>query len=150
MNSGAQKDLLSLAWKAAPNLDISTKLQRKVLQLSFFDFLALVDVRNSNSNAGNPLLVPPQSWLLNFEANRSLGKVGSIKLKIDAEAISDIVDQIPLSATEEAPGNLKSAKRLRGEVNSSFLLDSIGFKGAKLDAGLALQQQRSFARPADR
>ncbi|MBK9431394.1 MAG: hypothetical protein IPN50_02865 [Sphingomonadales bacterium] len=133
------KGSLSLAWKAAPNLDISTKLQRKVLQLSFFDFLASVDVRNSNSNAGNPLLVPPQSWLLNFEANRSLGKVGSIKLKIDAEAISDIVDQIPLSATEEAPGNLKSAKRLRGEVNSSFLLDSIGFKGAKLDAGLALQ-----------
>ena len=77
--------------------------------------------------------------MLNFEANRSLGKVGSIKLKIDAEAISDIVDQIPLSATEEAPGNLKSAKRLRGEVNSSFLLDSIAFKGAKLDAGLALQ-----------
>lgn len=133
------KGSVSLAWKAAPNLDISTKLQRKVLQLSFFDFLASVDVRNNNSNGANPLLVPPQSWLLNFEANRSLGKAGSIKLKIDAEAISDIVDQIPLSDTEEAPGNLKSAKRLRGEVNSSFLLDSIGFKGAKLDAGLALQ-----------
>lgn len=133
------KGSVSLAWKAAPNLDISTKLQRKVLQLSFFDFLASVDVRNNNSNGANPLLVPPQSWLLNFEANHSLGKAGSIKLKIDAEAISDIVDQIPLSNTEEAPGNLKSAKRLRGEVNSSFLLDSIGFKGAKLDAGLALQ-----------
>ncbi len=133
------KGSISLAWKASPRLNISTKIQRKVGQLNFGDFLASVDVQNNNNNGSNNKLVPPQSWLLDIEANRSLGKSGSIKLLIAAEAISDIVDQIPLSATSEAPGNLPSAKRLRGEINTSFLLDTLGFKGAKLDTVLALQ-----------
>lgn len=133
------KGSAALAWKASPRLDVSLKMQRKVGQLNFGNFLASVDVQNNNNNAGNPQLVPPQSWLANLEANRSLGPGGSIKLKIDAEQINDIVDQIPVSATEEAPGNLASAKRLRGEINTSLILDMIGFKGAKLDTTLALQ-----------
>lgn len=65
------------------------------------------------------------------------------QFKLDVELISDVVDQIPISATEEAVGNLSgSAKRLRGEINGSFVLDAIGFKGAKLDVVLALQSAR--------
>jgi outer membrane receptor for ferrienterochelin and colicins len=133
------KGSVSLAWKASPKFSVSSKLQRKVGQLNFSDFLASVDVQNNNTNGSNARLVPPQSWLLELEANRSLGKSGSIKLLVAAEAITDIVDQIPLSATTEAPGNLPSAKRLRGEINTSFLLDTLGFKGAKLDTVLAMQ-----------
>ncbi len=133
------KGSVSLAWKASPQLNVSAKLQRKVGQLNFGDFLASVDVQNNNTNGSNAQLVPPQSWLFEMEANRSLGTAGSIKFLLAAEAISDIVDQIPLSATTEAPGNLPSAKRLRGEINTSFLLDGIGFKGAKIDTVLALQ-----------
>ncbi len=128
------KGSVALAWKASPTLDISAKFQRKVLQLNFGDFLASVDVRNNNNNAGNFDLVPPQSWLLNLEANRSLGKAGSLKLKVDLESISDLVDRIPITAISEAPGNIDStAKRLRTEINASLLLDTIGIKGAKLD-----------------
>jgi outer membrane receptor for ferrienterochelin and colicins len=133
------KGSLALTWKASPKLTISSKLQRKVGQLSFGDFLASVDVEDGNNNASNAQLVPPQSWLLENEANLSLGKAGSIKFKLDGELISDLVDQIPLSLTEEGVGNLPNAKRLRGEINGSFVLDAIGFKGAKLDTTLALQ-----------
>ncbi|RDV01559.1 hypothetical protein DXH95_14820 [Sphingorhabdus pulchriflava] len=128
------KGSIALGWKPSPVLDISAKFQRKVLQLNFGDFLASVDVRNNNNNAGNFDLVPPQSWLLNFEANRSLGKAGSLKLKVDLESISDLVDRIPITATTEAPGNIDgTARRLRTEINASLLLDTIGIKGAKLD-----------------
>jgi outer membrane receptor for ferrienterochelin and colicins len=134
------KGSVALTWKATPRLTVSSKMQRKVGQLNFGDFLASVDVQNNNNNTNNPQLVPPQSWLLENEANWSLGKAGSIKFKLDAEMISDLVDQIPVSATEEAVGNLPSnAKRLRGEINGSFVLDAIGFKGAKLDTLVALQ-----------
>jgi outer membrane receptor for ferrienterochelin and colicins len=136
------KGSLALTWKASPKLSISSKLQRKVGQLSFGDFLASVDVEDGNNNASNPQLVPPQSWLLENEANLSLGKAGSIKFKLDGELISDLVDQIPISLTEEGVGNLPSAKRLRGEIDGSFVLDAIGFKGAKLDTTLALQTAR--------
>jgi hypothetical protein len=134
------KGSASLAWKASPVLDVNLRLQRKVGQLNFFDFLASVDLQDANNNAGNAELVPPQSWLADLEVNRSLGKAGSLKLKIEAEKISDIVDQIPISATEEAIGNLPSAKRIRGQINASLLLDTIGWKGAKLDLEFAAQK----------
>ncbi|MGL5837190.1 MAG: TonB-dependent receptor plug domain-containing protein [Sphingorhabdus sp.] len=134
------KGSIALTWKASPDFTVSSKFQRKVGQLSFFSFLASVDVQNGNNNADNPQLVPPQSWLWENEANWSLGKAGSVKFKLDGELISDLVDQIPVSATAEAVGNLSgTAKRLRGEINGSFVLDAIGFKGAKLDTVLALQ-----------
>jgi outer membrane receptor for ferrienterochelin and colicins len=134
------KGSVTLAWKANSALTISTKLQRKVGQLSFGSFLALVDLQNGNDNGANPKLVPPQSWLWENEANLALGKAGSIQFKLDGEVISDLVDQIALSPTQEAIGNLPGkAKRLRGEVNASFVLDSIGFNGAKLDLTLAYQ-----------
>lgn len=135
------KGLVSLAWKASPKLDVSFRLQRKVGQLNFGDFLASVDLQNSNNNAGNPQLVPPQSWLALVDLNRSFGRAGSLRWKIEAEAISDIVDQIPVDLAGlppgnlqgEAPGNIDSAWKLRSETTASFLLDTIGFKGAKLD-----------------
>jgi outer membrane receptor for ferrienterochelin and colicins len=137
------KGSVALAWKVTPRLDINTRLQRKVGQLNFFDFLASVDLQDDNNNAGNAELVPPQSWLAEFEVNRSLGAAGSIKLKLEAEKISDIVDQIPISDTEEAIGNLRSgAKRARGELTTSFLLDSLGWKGAKLDITASYQTSR--------
>jgi outer membrane receptor for ferrienterochelin and colicins len=127
------KGSASLAWKASPALDVSFKLQRKVGQLNFGDFLASVDLQNSNDNAGNAELVPPQSWLGELEFNRSLGKSGSIKLKLTGELISDLVDQIPITATSEAPGNIASAKRASADLTATLLLDRFGLKGAKLD-----------------
>lgn len=127
------KGSISLAYKASSVFDASLKLQRKVGQLNFGDFLASVDLQNSNDNAGNADLVPPQSWLGELELNRSLGKSGSVKLKLTGEAISDLVDQIPITSTTEAPGNLPSARRAAAELNATLLLDRFGIKGAKLD-----------------
>jgi outer membrane receptor for ferrienterochelin and colicins len=129
------KGSVQLAWKASPRLDISLRLQRKVGQLNFGDFLASVDLQDDNDNAGNPELVPPQSWLLDSEMNRSLGKSGSIKLNLEAEGISDTVDQIAISPLLEGVGNLPgAAKRVSGKLTVSLLLDTLGLKGVKLDA----------------
>ncbi len=137
------KGQVSLAWKASPKLDISAKLQRKVGQLNFFDFLASVDVQDDNNNVGNPNLVPPQSWLSELELNRKLGAAGSINLKLQYEKYSDIVDQIPILTGGEAPGNLRdSADRYSAETNMTFLFDSLGWKGAKLDLSGYYQKGR--------
>jgi hypothetical protein len=140
------KGAVSVAWKASPLLDFNLRLQRKVGQLNFFDFLASVDVQNSIANGSNPELVPPQSWELELEAIRSLGALGSLTFKITGESISDIVDQIPISPAAEATGNLPKASRLIGSVAASLLLDSWGFPGAKLDL-FTLQQTSSVRDP---
>ncbi len=128
------KGAVSLAWNSDSPWEVNLRLQRKVGQLNFFDFLASVDVTNNNTNGGNPELVPPQSWLLQAETVRNLGSHGKIKLNVELERISDIVEQVPLSATTETPGNLPSARRLQLTLDTSLLLDDWGIPGGKLDS----------------
>lgn len=127
------KGSVSLAWKVQPGLDLSLKVERSVGQLNFFDFVESVDVAQNSGNAGNPGLVPPQSWRAELEATQKLGPWGSMTVNIYGEKFSDIVDSIPITATTEARGNLDSATSYGVELVSSILFDPIGWRGAKLD-----------------
>lgn len=136
------KGAVSLAWNPASRWEMNLRLQRKVGQLNFFDFLASVDVINNNANGSNPELVPPQSWVLQLETIRNLGGKGKIRLNIEAEQVSDLVTQVPISATAEAPGNLDKARRLQVTLDSSLLLDSIGIPGGKINNQFVLRDTR--------
>ncbi len=127
------KGSVSLAWRPRNDLDVSLKLERSVGQLNFFDFVQSVDVSNNNGNAGNPGLVPPQSWRAELEATQKLGPWGSMTVNIYGEKFSDIVDSIPITETTEARGNLDSATSYGVELVTSILFDPIGWTGAKLD-----------------
>ncbi len=127
------KGSVSMAWKPSDTFDLSVKLSREVGQLNFFDFVASVDVSSNTGNAGNPGLVPPQSWRAELEATKKLGPWGSATVNIYGEKISDIVDAVPITATTEALGNLPSANLYGVKFVASFLLDPLGWKGAKLD-----------------
>ncbi|MEJ0099640.1 MAG: hypothetical protein WDO12_07855 [Pseudomonadota bacterium] len=130
------KGAVSLAWNPSTKWQVNTKLQRKVWQLNFFDFLASVDLQNDNTNGSNPALVPPQSWLLQVETIRNLGAHGKLNFKVEAEDIDDLVDQVPINATTEAPGNIHRAKRLQFTLDGTLLLDAWGIPGGKLDTFL--------------
>ena len=127
------KGSVALAWKPEPGLDLSLKVERSVGQLNFFDFVESVDVAQNIGNAGNPGLVPPQSWRAELETTQKLGPWGSLTVNIYGEKFSDIVDSIPITATTEARGNLDSATSYGVGVVSSILFDPIGWTGAKLD-----------------
>jgi outer membrane receptor for ferrienterochelin and colicins len=127
------KGSASLAWKPKPSLDISLKVERSVGQLNFFDFVESVDVAQNIGNAGNPGLVPPQSWRAKLETTQKLGPWGSLTVNIYGEKFSDIVDSIPITATTEARGNLDSATSYGVSLVSSILFDPISWNGAKLD-----------------
>ena len=127
------KGSVSLAWRPQPNLDLSLKVERLVGQLNFFDFVESVDVSQNSGNAGNPGLVPPQSWRAELEATQKLGPWGSLTVNIYGQKFSDIVDSIPITDTTEARGNLDSATSYGVELVTSILFDPIGWSGAKLD-----------------
>ena len=127
------KGSVALAWQPQPDLDLSLKVERSVGQLNFFDFVESVDVSQNNGNAGNPGLVPPQSWRAELEATQKLGPWGSLTVNIYGEKFGDIVDSIPITATTEARGNLDSATSYGVGLVSSLLFDPIGWEGAKLD-----------------
>lgn len=127
------KGFVSLAWKPNPRLDLSLRLQRDVGQLDFFDFVASADLGAENQNSGNPDLVPQQSWNIDFQATHNLGQLGSINAKAFVNFVEDIVDQVPIGATGEAPGNIDSATIWGVSFDSTFKLDSIGWTGVRFD-----------------
>lgn len=136
------KGSLSLAWKPNQEFDFSLKLRRRVDQLNFYDFLASVNLTEDRENAGNLSLVPPQSWEVDLEGGRKLGNWGTTRLRLFARLIDDIVDIVPIGETGESPGNIDHAVRYGFEWESTFQLDAIGWRGAKLDTSLLLQASR--------
>ena len=128
------KGFVSFAWTQSANLDYNFKLERRVGQLNFYDFLASVNVTNDQQNAGNPDLVPPQTWELSAEINRKLGAWGNTTLRLYGQRIDDIVDTIPIGADGESPGNIETATIYGFEWKGTLNLDQIGWHGAKIDA----------------
>jgi outer membrane receptor for ferrienterochelin and colicins len=133
------KGSLSLAWAPVKGFDASFKLRRRVGQLDFGDFLARVFLEDNNQNSGNAELVPPQSWEFELELKKSLGPWGTTTLRLYDYRIADFVDIIPIGLTGESPGNLDGAHRQGLEWTSTFQFAALGWKGAKLDLRVALE-----------
>jgi hypothetical protein len=127
------KGSVTLGWHPSKDWDVSLKLRRRVGQISFYDFLAQPKLSDDRENAGNPNLVPPQSWEIETEIAHDLGVWGKTNLKLHYYRVEDIVDVIPIGENEEGIGNLPRADRFGFESTSTLLGDPIGWKGAKLD-----------------
>lgn len=128
------KGSAALAWAASKRLDVSAKLERQVGQLNFGDFVASANISAGTENAGNPNLMPPQSWNLEVEATRRFGPLGTATLKLYTQRITDIVDVVPIGLMGQAPGNLPLATVSGVEFNGTLNLDPLGVRGAKIDA----------------
>lgn len=132
------KGSASLAWTPIKGLDVSLKFARVVGQLAFSDFLARVDLDQGNGSAGNVELVPPQSWEADLEVKKDLGRWGSTTLKLYANWYEDYIDWIVLPGPNpgehvESRGNIDKATLYGIDWTSTFNLDPLGWKGAKLD-----------------
>lgn len=136
------KGLLAAAWNAASWLNLNAKVERRVGQLNFSDFLASANLGRDTADAGNPDLVPPQSWEAELEAMGDFGAWGTATARIYTRLISDIIDQIPVGSAQEAAGNINRAVVRGIALNSTMQLAQLGWTGARLDAVLQLQTSR--------
>jgi hypothetical protein len=134
------KGSASLAWAPKKGLDISLKVERAVGQLDFNDFLGRVFLDDENQNGSNFELVPEQAWNVDLAFKKDLAKWGSTNLRLFYRGVSDFVTLIPLPDGGEGRGNIPSAQRYGLEWTSTFKLDPLGFKGAKIDSNVILQR----------
>ena len=143
------KGFLSLVWKADPTLDVNVKVERKVGQLDFGDFLSSVDIQSNNQSAGNVDLVPEQSWIFSSEINKTLGAWGAVKLAGEFHMIEDVVDLVPIDVNGlpvrdpsqnlaaiagGGVGNVDEAWAYSITGSGTLKLDPIGLKGVQLEA----------------
>ena len=136
------KGSITLGWRPGHGWDANLKFRRRVGQISFYDFLAQPKLSQDRENAGNPDLVPPQSWEAEAEVGRELGKWGKTRVRVWNYWVNDIVDVIPLADHTEGVGNLPHATRVGIESTSTINFDPLGWTGAKLDAQFGLERTR--------
>jgi outer membrane receptor for ferrienterochelin and colicins len=127
------KGNVNLAWSVDPNTSVNLRLQRRVGQISFFDFVDSIDLNNNTGNAGNINLVPPQSWEAEVEGVRRFGAYGQTTVRAYYHAIEDVIDVIPIGATGQGIGNIDSASRIGLDWRSTLNFDPFGWTGARLD-----------------
>ncbi|MEL7112361.1 MAG: TonB-dependent receptor [Pseudomonadota bacterium] len=127
----------TLSWQYAPNTTLNARLNRRVGQLDFFDFVSQLDLNDGENQVGNSDIVPEQSWRLEFEIEQQFGSWGAGNFIVFAEALEDIVDQVPVG-DGEGPGNIEEGTRYGIEFEGTFNFDPLGIEGAQLvySAGL--------------
>ena len=135
------KGSLSLAWVPSPNFDASLKIRRRVLQLSFYDFLARAFLNDGNENSGNNDLRPQQDWSFEAEINQKFGPWGSTKLRLVYRDVEDYVDIVPIG-DGEAVGNIDTSWAAAIVWSSTINLDPAGLRGVKLDTSFLYQGSR--------
>ena len=134
------KGSISLAWTPSADFDVSVKLRRRVLQLSFYDFLARAFLNDGNENQSNNDLRPQQDWTYEAEINKKFGAWGSTKIMLIYRDVEDRVDVIPIGEDGEAVGNIDKAKAGAIDWTSTINLDPAGIKGMKIDTRVLFQK----------
>ena len=135
------KGSLSLAWTPSENFDASLKIRRRVLQLSFYDFLARAFLNDGNENTSNSDLRPQQDWSFEGEINQKFGAWGSTKLRLVYRDVQDFVDIVPVG-NGEAVGNIDTSWAAAIVWSSTINLDPAGIRGVKVDTSFLYQTSR--------
>ncbi len=125
------KGTASLSWQQSETLKLVTKVERRVGQLDFFDFISSVNLEAENGQGGNPEIVPNQSWRLNLEAQKDFKDWGASTVRAIFVELEDVVDQLPIG-TGSGPGNIDSGTLFGIETETTLKLEKAGFKGAEL------------------
>ncbi|MEM9668138.1 MAG: TonB-dependent receptor [Pseudomonadota bacterium] len=127
------KGFVSFSWNVSNALDITARAEREVGQLNFSDFVSNVNLGAENENAGNPDLVPEQSWIGEIEFEQNFGDYGAATLGVFGERIEDVIDRIPITDTLDGVGNIGNGNRFGTTLNATLKLDPFGLNGVQFE-----------------
>lgn len=128
------KPRVLVRWAPSPRDEIRALVERSVGQLDFADFVSSASLTGGTVTAGNKDLEPDSLWRTELAWERRIGK-GSVVLTARQEAISDVVDRIPVFTDEgtfDAVGNIGSGRRREVQLDFNLPLDPLGLPGVTL------------------
>ncbi|WP_371397711.1 TonB-dependent receptor plug domain-containing protein [Fretibacter rubidus] len=128
------KGFVAASYTLSPTYALRAKVERDVGQLDFGDFVDGVSLTEDIITSGNNEIVPTQFWNAEIELDRQDSAVISGTLRAFARFIEDPIDRIRFNDGSEGPGNLDSAFEYGVEANATWLLDSYGLSGMRIEA----------------
>ncbi len=144
------KGFISASYNASSTYTWRARLERSVGQLDFGTFVSTVNLTDSFATQGNEDIIPDQRWSGEIELERQDDKAISGTLRGFVDFIDDPIDRIIIRSADEdgneiiseGPGNLDNATLYGVEANITWLLDSFGLKGMRLEAEALLADSR--------
>lgn len=127
------KGYVRATYKPKDGTSIRLGVERQVGQLSFFDFIASVDIVDNIDRAANINLVPQQDWRMGVEFDKDFGQGFTVNVNPYVRFISDLVDRIPIGEDGDAIGNLDSASLWGIDFNTSIQGKRWGWDGTQFD-----------------
>jgi hypothetical protein len=127
------KPKAAVEWKPGRWM-FQVSVKRNVSQLDFYDFLSKANLNSDVENGGNADLVPQTSWDFVFTAERGIFADGRIRLELEHDIISNLVDRIPVGKGMDAPGNLASGKASYARLQVDIPLTFAGLKNTRFIA----------------
>ncbi len=127
------KGSITFGWTPGPAWNLSLKIEKRVGQLNFSDFLAAVNLSDNNQNASNNELRPDQSLGGELEVTRDFGAWGSLTVRSFYRRFEDYVTIVPTPSGGEARGNVPWSRVMGVDINGTLRFDPLGVPGAKLD-----------------
>ena len=139
------KPSLTLDWKGSKGWHGQLSARRTVAQLDFYDFISSAELSTDRVNAGNPNLVPQQTWELRGTLEHPIFGDGLAKLDVGYDLVNDLQDRVLIQADGkffDAPGNLGTGKRYFASLTLDAPLTKLGLKGVRVKANGQLQRTR--------
>jgi len=123
-------------------------VRRTVAQLDFYDFISAAELSTDRINAGNPNLMPQQTWEFRGTLEHPLLTDGLAKLDVGYDMVNDLQDRVLICDPEDptkcfdAPGNIGSGKRYFARLTLDAPLAKLGLKGVRVKFDGQLQRTR--------
>ena len=142
------KPSLTLDWKGGKGWHGQLSVRRTVAQLVFYDFISAAELSTDRINAGNPNLMPQQTWEFRGTLEHPLLTDGLAKLDVGYDMVNDLQDRVLICDPEDptkcfdAPGNIGSGKRYFARLTLDAPLAKLGLKGVRVKFDGQLQRTR--------
>lgn len=133
------------SWSPGKSSEVRLLAERVVGQLTFSNFVGAASLNTGVITAGNPDLEPDKLWRFEVAWEQHFLGSGSIVLTARHEAVTDVVDRIPVTAggtTFDAVGNVGSGHRTEGQVDLILPFDGLLMKGLLLKANVLVRDSR--------
>lgn len=140
------KPRLTVAWDAAPDVQLRARLEREVGQLDFGDFTAGAELATGTVSAGGAELKPEHAWVVEAAVERRFWGRGAVVLTVSHARVKDVIDLAPLPGGFDGPANIGEGRREEASLALTAPLDRLGVSGGLL-TGKATWRRSSVRDP---
>jgi hypothetical protein len=121
------------SWTPDELTQIRLRVEKKLGQLDFANFVASSNLSTFGVAAGNANLRPDQRWQFELQMERHFWDKGALVLALMHEDITDLQDYVPVGGGFDAPGNIPHTTNEEINLTATVPLGRLGIANGLLN-----------------